>query len=146
MYSQEQIAALASYLGTISVVGIVGGILMIVGYWRIFTKAGQAGWKSIIPIYNGYVGYEIAWKPVMFWCSLVLGIVAGVCYVVGGSLLGVIGIIASLAAGIVYIVFNYKLAKAFGKGVGFAVGLLFLPFIFLLILGFGSAQYVGADQ
>lgn len=33
------------------------------------------------------------------------------------------------------------LARAFGKGVGFAIGMLLLPFIFLPILAFGGAQY-----
>ena len=35
--------------------------------------------------------------------------------------------------------------KNFGKGTGFGIGLLFLPFIFFLTLGFGSAQYQGAS-
>jgi len=32
-------------------------------------------------------------------------------------------------------------AKNFGKGVGFALGLIFLGFIFFPILAWGSAQY-----
>jgi len=34
-----------------------------------------------------------------------------------------------------------ELAKRFGKGVGFGVGLALLPFIFYPILGFGDATY-----
>ena len=34
------------------------------------------------------------------------------------------------------------LAKAFNQGVGFAIGLLLLPFVFNLILAFGGAQYM----
>lgn len=34
-------------------------------------------------------------------------------------------------------------AKSFGKGTGFALGLIFLAPIFWLILGFGDARYVG---
>jgi hypothetical protein len=33
------------------------------------------------------------------------------------------------------------LAKNFGRGAGTVIGLIFLPFIFILILGFGSAEY-----
>ena len=39
-----------------------------------------------------------------------------------------------------------KLARAFGRGIGFAIGLILLQPIFLLILGFGSDQYYGADR
>jgi hypothetical protein len=35
------------------------------------------------------------------------------------------------------------IAKSFGKGGGFTVGLLLLPFVFFPILGFGSARYLG---
>jgi uncharacterized membrane protein YhaH (DUF805 family) len=34
-----------------------------------------------------------------------------------------------------------EIAKAFGKGAGFGIGLAFLGFIFYPILGFGDAQY-----
>lgn len=35
-------------------------LLQIIANWRIFTKAGEAGWKSIIPIYGDYISYKIA--------------------------------------------------------------------------------------
>ena len=44
---------------------------------------------------------------------------------------------------IIAIILLIDLAKSFGKGVGFGIGLLLLPFIFFPILGFGSAQYQG---
>ena len=44
---------------------------------------------------------------------------------------------------IIMIMVMLDLAKAFGKGTGFALGLIFLSPIFILILGFGGAQYVG---
>lgn len=51
-------------------------LLQIIANWRIFTKAGEAGWKSIIPIYGDYISYKIAWQPAYFWLTLVLGIVS----------------------------------------------------------------------
>ena len=45
---------------------------------------------------------------------------------------------------IVGIVLCIDMAKSFGKGIGFGIGLVFLGIIFLPILGFGSAQYQGA--
>lgn len=39
------------------------------------------------------------------------------------------------------IIVSIRIANAFGKGAGFAVGLIFLPFIFFPILAFGDAEY-----
>jgi hypothetical protein len=44
---------------------------------------------------------------------------------------------------VIAIILNIDIAKNFGKGVGFGIGLILLPFIFYPILGFGSAQYQG---
>ena len=89
--------------------------------WQIFTKAGKPGWASIIPFYNIIVLLEIVGRP---WWWLLLMFVPFLNFVI---------------AIIVYI----DLAKSFGKGVGFAIGLLLLPFIFFPILAFGSAEYLG---
>jgi Family of unknown function (DUF5684) len=44
---------------------------------------------------------------------------------------------------IIFIIVCIDIAKSFGQGVGFGLGLLLLGFIFYPILGFGSAQYQG---
>jgi hypothetical protein len=98
-------------------------VLSIAGLWTTFTKAGKPGWASIIPIYNAIVLLEIAGKPI-WWVLLYLIPCVNL----------IIAIIVSL-----------DLAKAFGKGTGFGVGLAFLPFIFYPILGFGDARYQGAS-
>lgn len=104
-----------------SLISLAICVLTIVAMWKIFSKAGQAGWKSIIPIYNVYTLFKIAdgngWKFLLLLIPIV---------------------------NIVYtIMINFRLAKSFGKGVGFGFGLLFLPTIFTLVLAFGSASYVG---
>ena len=104
-----------------SVVSIVLSIALIVANWKILEKAGEAGWKAIIPIYNIYTLVKVVdgngWKFLLFLVPFV---------------------------NIVYLfMFSIKQAKAFGKGTGFGIGLVFLSPIFTLILGFGSAQYVG---
>lgn len=98
--------------------------LMIASTWKIFTKAGQPGWAAIVPIYNTIVLLKIAGKPV--WWFLLLFI--------------------PLVNFVVAIMLTVSLAKAFGKGVGFAVGLIILPFVFMPIMAFGDAQYEGAAQ
>lgn len=94
-------------------------LIMIIAMWKIFTKAGQPGWASLIPIYNWIVWCKIVGRPA-WWVLLLI-----VC-------LPIFGIILCI-----------DLAKSFGQGVGFALGLIFLSFIFFPILAFGSAQYQG---
>jgi ABC-type sulfate transport system permease subunit len=97
-------------------------ILLIASIWKVFSKAGQPGWAVLIPIYNAYVLCKVAGRP-GWWVILLL--IPFVNFVIA-------------------IILCLDVAKAFGKGGGFAVGLLLLPFIFYPILGFGSAQYTGA--
>ena len=94
-------------------------LLIIISLWKIFVKAGKPGWAAIIPIYNLIVILEIAGKP-LWWFILLL-----------------IPFVNFIVLIIVYIAF----ARNFGKGVGFAIGMLILPFIFFPMLAFGDAQY-----
>jgi hypothetical protein len=96
-------------------------VLMIAACWKIFTKAGQPGWACIIPIYNLYVLCKIVGRP---WWWILLMLIPFVNF-------------------IILIILYIDLAKSFGKGVGFGIGLLLLSVIFFPILGFGSAQYQG---
>lgn len=100
---------------------LVIGVLSIVAFWKIFTKAGRPGWASIVPFYNTYCMYDISFGN--GWLFL-LTFVPCVNIVFGIMML-------------------FKLAKAFGKGTGFGFGLLFLNTIFVLILGFDSSEYIG---
>lgn len=99
-------------------------ILLLVGNWRIYEKAGQPGWASIIPFVNIYFLLQIAKKP-SWWLLLFL--------------------IPFVNLVIIFIV-NIEVAKNFGKSTGFGVGLTLLSIIFVPILGFGDDKYLGGDQ
>ena len=135
-------------LVTLCMLMVVVYVVYVIGMWKVFTKAGEEGWKSIIPIYNMYIMYKISWKTSMFWITLGLAVVAGIF----GALVSVSAIfvtlqsLVTLAVFVISVMQLYKLSKAFGYGGGFTVGLVFLPFIFTLILGFGSAEYIGAQE
>jgi hypothetical protein len=138
------LAGLAVYM----VVCLVWYIIMIIANWKIFTKAGEAGWKSIIPILNSYVIFKISWKTSMFW--IMLGtLVAGSIFtsLAGqeGGILSILGIICSLAAVVIGIIDTHKVSKSFGHGIGFTLGLIFFSPIFTLILGLGSSEYIGPN-
>lgn len=98
-------------------------ILLIASIWKVFSKAGQPGWAAIIPIYNAYILCKIAGRP-GWWVILML---------------------IPLVNFIIAIILCIDIAKAFGKGTGFGIGLLLLGIIFWPVLGFGSAQYQGAS-
>lgn len=138
--------ALDEMLALYAVVGVVmicWYILNTVAYWRIFTKAGEAGWKSLIPFYNTYVQYKLTWNTKMFFISFLLSMIAGSLTMVGGAAEN-IGYVFSLIMALIQLTALYKLAEAFGRGVLFAVGLVFLNPIFLLILAFSNNKYEGA--
>lgn len=97
------------------------GVLVIAGMWKIYQKAGYAGWECIVPIYNLYILLKIVGKP---WWWMLLMFIPFVNYV--------------------FIIWMYNmLSKSFGKDEGFTVGLVLLGIVFIPILGFGDAQYQG---
>ena len=103
------------------IIGLLIALFLIVAMWKVFTKAGQPGWASIIPIYNIYIWCKIVGRP---WWWIILMLIPFVNF-------------------IICIILCIDLAKSFGKGVGFGIGLALLGIIFFPILGFGSSQYQG---
>lgn len=99
-------------------------VLVFASLWKVFTKAGQPGWASLIPIYNLVVLVRIVGKP-LWWVVLLL--------------IPFVNIVAAL---FVYM----ALARAFGKSDVYGVGLLLLPFVFFPLLAFSDAQYTGPRE
>lgn len=66
-----------------SVLAFVWYVLYVIGLWKMFEKAGEAGWKSIIPVYNIYIEYKICWQTNMFWTFAGLSILSGLLYGLG---------------------------------------------------------------
>ncbi|MDD5822866.1 MAG: DUF5684 domain-containing protein [Firmicutes bacterium] len=95
--------------------------VVILAAWKLFTKAGEPGWVSLIPFYNTYTLFKISMGNGWFFILLFLPLVN----VIAGFLLAI------------------NLARCFGKSVGYAAGLFFFPYIFMILLGFGDAQYLG---
>jgi len=97
--------------------------VMIASFWMIFSKAGQAGWKCLIPIYSAVVFQRIIGRP--GWWVLLL-------------MIPFINIVPAILE-------CFDLARVFGKGVGFGFGILLLGPLFVAILAFGGARYVGPE-
>ena len=137
-------------------VGLIYYILLIIAGWKVFEKAGEKGWKALIPIYNVYIFYKIVGMKNWFWAMLIVSfVVSFVTSLMGQGTdpqsmnlatgAGVFSFILTLAmcifAFIVSVMYSIRTSKAFGHGALFAVGLFFLQGIFLLILGFGKSKY-----
>ena len=96
-------------------------VFEIAALWQVFAKGGRPGWAAIIPFYNYYVLLKVVGRP-GWWLILYFIPIVDI---------------------IVWIIVAIDLAKSFAKGTAFAVGLIFLAFIFIPILGFGPARYAG---
>lgn len=96
-------------------------VLLVAGMWKMFAKAGRPGWAALIPIYNTIVMLEIVGRPA-WWIFLMFVPFVNI---------------------FVLVIVMLDLAKSFGKSSAFAVGLILLTSIFVMILGFGSATYLG---
>lgn len=108
-------------MNSLSILYIGLYVLWVAGLWMMFAKAGEDGWKAIIPIWNFLVVLKIVGRD-WWWILLMLIPVVNV---------------------VVWIIVELDLAKSFGRGTGFGIGLILLPMIFTCILGFGSDQYKG---
>jgi hypothetical protein len=120
--TQYEAAQGGGIFGTLVMLAVMAFIFA--SMWKVFTKAGQPGWAVLVPIYNIIVMLKIAGKPVWWLVLMVIPLVSLV----------------------TMILVSIGIAKAFGKGAGFGLGLAFLSPIFYPILAFGDAEYVGADD
>ena len=108
-------------LGAFAFIYLAILVLMIVSFWKIFTKAGKPGWAAIIPIYNCIVFLEIVNKPI-WWIILILIPIVNI---------------------IILIILIHRLSLSFGQGVGFTILLILLGIVGYPLLAFGDYKYVG---
>lgn len=123
-------AGLMAFFAAFAMFFIVVALVVVVGMWKTFSKAGQPGWAAIVPFYNLVVLFRIGGQSGWLALTWLLNFIP---FIGGIAFLGIL-------------IWNHiNVSKRFGHGVGFALGLVFLAPIFWLILGFGSSKYVG-DQ
>ena len=148
-------------------------VLVIIAKWKVFEKAGQPGWKCLIPFYNIYVQGSFVFVNktkaiiyiVLYAAFFVLyGITFGTAIASGNGtlvttsssisysttdvnpVLALLSFAVAIATFVYAIMFQIATAKSFGKGGGFAAGLIFLGFIFYPILGFSKdIYYIGPE-
>ena len=132
--SDVAIAAIAGILGFVILVTSIIVIMQVIGMWKVFTKAGEKGWKAIIPFYNFAILYKIS------------GMSPYLVFVYIGLFIPFINFFASIALAIITLYQKVNLMKAFKASTGLTVAMLMVPFVTYLILGFGKSEYFGFDE
>ena len=152
--------AVGATIGIMASMMIVFYIFIIIAGWRILKKAGEPGWKILIPFYNVYMLMKIVNMKGWFWWLLAITICANIMMAVdipnlynmtdqqmraidwGQHPMTIIAIIVNLVVAIwANVVYAWRTSKVFGHGVGYFLGLFFLEPIFWLILGFDKSKY-----
>lgn len=158
---EELIRAYQEVSMVVNIASIAITVFTIVCMWKVFTKAGEGGWKILIPIYNVYIQFKIANAKKRFWACFLLtlaipvilatmieGIIyemqmLGACIIDNDRAIRLLAIlILALVGFVINVTVNFSMAKAFGLPGIFGLGLWLLPFIFYAIIAFsGSIQY-----
>ena len=116
-------------LGVVLILMILAvALLVVIGMWKVFAKAGQPGWAALIPIYNVIVLLRVAGLPWHWVFALFLPFIP---------------FLGALALLVLQVMLLHRISTRFGQGVGFTIGLTLLGPIFWLILGFGDSKYLG---
>ncbi len=141
------LAAIFAGFGLIAcIIGFVWWLIKTIALWKAFTKAGEAGWKAIIPIYHFYIEYKIAGMKNWFWYGILIAVVMWIIAAFIPDQQQLLTNIGSAIVWIIYIVVTFKFARKFGWGVFTSIlFVLFYP-ICILILGFGSSKYQGKEE
>lgn len=107
------------------VLAIPLALLYIAGYWKMFEKAGLPGWGALVPIYKYVCVLRLAgFSP---WWLL-------------AALIPPVNIVAAI---VIFLLVPFRISKAFGQGAFTGLGMLFLPFFFAPLLGFGKYRFAG---
>ena len=135
------ILASTALIAMIAIGALIRYLMISIGYSKMYRKAGVAGWKAFIPVYNTYNNYKISWTGKMFFLSAALYIATGFLGTFTEGAMALVSMAASIALIVIVVKQNLKMAKRFGKGAGTAIALILFPGITSLILGFGKAEF-----
>ena len=133
--------AISAIIAITALVGLVRYLMTAIGYSKMYRKAGVAGWKAFIPVFNTYNNYKISWNGKMFFLSAALYILLSAFAHNAMVALQLVSAVAGIALIVVMVKQNVKMAKLFGKGNGTGIALMFFPGITSLILGLGKAEF-----
>ena len=129
------------FFAILAVIGLIRYLMTAIGYAKMYRKAGEAGWKAFIPVFNTYNNYKISWNGKMFFLYAALTIVSSILGIYTEGVMAMVAGAISLGIIILAVMQNVKMAKAFGKGAGTGILLILFPGITALVLGLGKAEF-----
>lgn len=60
-YLMNSLSGFMASFGSYIIAALLSSVVLSFGIrWFIFKKAGQKGWKALIPFYSDYINYRIA--------------------------------------------------------------------------------------
>ncbi len=140
------IAGIMMFIVVIIIISLVIEILKLIGTWKMLTKAGESGWKSLIPFYNQWTLCKVAgispyWVLEIIVVSMINAVLNGI---LGSNVIsGILSLIVYANTIYFWVILSISLAKSFGKDTGFGVATVFFSFITYPMMGMGSATYAG---
>lgn len=140
------IAGIMMFIVVIIIISLVIEILKLIGTWKMLTKAGESGWKSLIPFYNQWTLCKVAgispyWVLEIIVVSMINSVLNGI---LGSNVIsGILSLIVYANTIYFWVILSISLAKNFGKDTGFGVATVFFSFITYPMMGMGSATYAG---
>lgn len=139
-------AGLGMILIPLAILVFILRILRIIALWKAFERAGEPGWKALVPVYCTYIQYKLSGMKNWFWYGLLVAVIVWIIAACIPNQQELITNIGSAIIWIICIVMLFKFARKYGWGV-FA-SILFVIFypICVLVLGFGNYPYQGKSE
>lgn len=140
------IAGIMMFIVVLIIISLVIELLKLIGTWKMLTKAGERGWKSLIPFYNQWTLCKVAgispyWVLEIIVVSMINTVLNGI---LGSNVIsGILSLIVYANTIYFWVILSISLAKSFGKDTGFGVATVFFSFITYPMMGMGSATYAG---
>ena len=140
------IAGIMMFIVVLIIISLVIELLKLIGTWKMLTKAGERGWKSLIPFYNQWTLCKVAgispyWVLEIIVVSMINSVLNGI--LGSNAISGILSLIVYANTIYFWVILSISLAKSFGKDTGFGVATVFFSFITYPMMGMGSATYVG---
>lgn len=121
-------------------------ILAAIGTWKMYNKAGVAGWKAFVPVYSRYVRYNLFWDKKYFWIFAIAYIIMTALGAYAEGIMALVVMVTAIVVMVVSIKVEFKCARCFGMGTGMGILLLIMPWLANIILGFGKAEYQAIEE
>ena len=158
-------STLQSQFSDLRIIWIFQILILLIPKWFILKKAGEKGWKCLIPFYGKYTFFRTFWSAKPYWGLLAIALKTYVCGTLASAIVLLdisfimlqnavltayflfialnlsFSIVACNVAGVVIAVkLLHKMSRYFGHGAPFTAGLVFFPVIFYFILAFSKPK------